>query len=219
MSTKQPCHAPVEAPLRRPCHSPGRLLRRSSGWCWRGRKQRHHLLDLLRHLLYPDLGHLRRRRLGPASDSDPGQSLQCGPGAVRHGGDRRHVRCSLRAADPLHDCAGRQLQAHLLCARGFGGPSPLSINTICTIPPAPPERKTMANGSVSPLGCLLPGGPRLDLSGGRRHGLHGSQRCALRRVHQKRDLQSVPAEQPKQPEFPRRPARRLPPIHVVLGGG
>jgi hypothetical protein len=32
---------------------------------------------------------------------------------------------------------------------GFGGPNPLSINTICTIPPAPPERKATANGSVS----------------------------------------------------------------------
>jgi len=32
---------------------------------------------------------------------------------------------------------------------GFGGPNPLSINTICTIPPAPPERNPTANGSVS----------------------------------------------------------------------
>jgi hypothetical protein len=32
---------------------------------------------------------------------------------------------------------------------GFGGDSPLGINTICTIPPAPPERNAMANGSAS----------------------------------------------------------------------
>ena len=32
---------------------------------------------------------------------------------------------------------------------GFGGPNPLSINTICTIPPASPQRNATANGSVS----------------------------------------------------------------------
>jgi hypothetical protein len=32
---------------------------------------------------------------------------------------------------------------------GFGGLSPLSINTICTIPPALPQRNATANGSVS----------------------------------------------------------------------
>jgi hypothetical protein len=32
---------------------------------------------------------------------------------------------------------------------GFGGNSPLSVNTICIIPPAPPERNAAANGSVS----------------------------------------------------------------------
>ena len=31
---------------------------------------------------------------------------------------------------------------------GFGGSSALSINTICTIPPAPPERNATANGSA-----------------------------------------------------------------------
>jgi hypothetical protein len=32
---------------------------------------------------------------------------------------------------------------------GFGGDSPLSVNTICTIPPAAPERNAAANGTVS----------------------------------------------------------------------
>jgi hypothetical protein len=32
---------------------------------------------------------------------------------------------------------------------GFGGSSPLSVNTICIIPPAPPERNATANGSAS----------------------------------------------------------------------
>ena len=32
---------------------------------------------------------------------------------------------------------------------GFGGANPLSINTICTIPPASPQRNATANGSVS----------------------------------------------------------------------
>ena len=32
---------------------------------------------------------------------------------------------------------------------GFGGTSPLSVTTICSIPPSPPERNEKANGSVS----------------------------------------------------------------------
>ena len=32
---------------------------------------------------------------------------------------------------------------------GFGGSYPLSITTICTIPPSPPARNALSNGSVS----------------------------------------------------------------------
>ena len=50
---------------------------------------------------------------------------------------------------------------------GFGGPNPLSINTICTIPPAPAARNETANGSVSLAAAFCQEGrPLTYLEGG-----------------------------------------------------
>ena len=52
---------------------------------------------------------------------------------------------------------------------GFGGENPLSINTICTIPPSPPTRNERANGSVSLAAAFCQEGrPLTYLEGGGR---------------------------------------------------
>ena len=45
---------------------------------------------------------------------------------------------------------------------GFGGPNPLSINTICTVPPAPPERAASFNGSVTLVAAFCQSGEPLS---------------------------------------------------------
>ena len=112
---------------------------------------------------------------------------------------------------------GAASSASSTCAWSSAASSALSVNTICIIPPQPHQRAPATATAASASRRLLPGGPGLDLSGGRGLGLHRPQRSAFCRVHQERDLPAVPAEQPEQPEFPQR-SGSVPPAHV-LGSG
>ena len=101
---------------------------------------------------------------------------------------------------------------------GFGGPNPLSINTICTIPPAPPERNPTANGSVSLSAAFCQEGrvvTYLEASGS---GYTGPNDPRFAEFIKNVTFGLFPPKNPTNPNFRDGQSGHRHRIHVMLGG-